>query len=158
MSDFLKKKFLILQNNINEKMDSSDDECGVPLRRVNSGTYPKEWDEVPDNVEFTFKLRLDAMGGKWCKFVYTLKKGTALPYSPVIEGKKFDILNLRNLNFFMLGLKFSFNMQLDPSIAGKKATKSKGTWKFEGRVPHSMNLYEYQFFLKFQMRELMTIV
>ena len=66
-------------------MSDSDDDC-VPLKRVNSVTLPLEWEEVPSNTDFIFKVKLVDMGGKWCKLAYKLKKGVLLPYSPDIDG------------------------------------------------------------------------
>ena len=63
--------------------DSSDEECHT-LKRVNSIT---EWDEVPADLDFIFKVKLEKYGGKKCKFIYTLKRATSLPYSPILEGK-----------------------------------------------------------------------
>ena len=91
--------------------DSSDEECHT-LKRVNSIT---EWDEVPADLDFIFKVKLEKYGGKKCKFIYTLKRATSLPYSPILEG-----------------LEFTFNKQMEPSINGKRAIKENGCWKFEG--------------------------
>ena len=65
-----------------DSSDSSEEGC-LTLKRVNSVT---EWDEVPDDLDFVFKVRLEKHGGKKCKFTYTLKRSTPLPYSPVLEG------------------------------------------------------------------------
>ena len=65
--------------------DSSDSDCDA-IKKVSSGTFPRVWEEVPDNEDFLFKLKLNGAGGKWSKLCYTLKKGVPLPYFPVIEG------------------------------------------------------------------------
>ena len=68
-------------------MSDSDDDC-VPLKRVNSVTLPLEWEKVPNNADFIFKVKLVEMGGKWWKLAYKLKKGVLLPYSLKLKGLK----------------------------------------------------------------------
>ena len=70
--------------------DSNDSDCDA-IVKVSSITLPHAWDEVPDNEDLIFKLKLNGAGGNWSKLAYTLKQGVSLPYFPVIQGL---VLNL----------------------------------------------------------------
>ena len=52
--------------------DESDSDCDT-IQKVSSVTLPPMWEEVPDNVDFIFKVKLNGVGGKWTKL------GLAIP-------------------------------------------------------------------------------
>ena len=95
-------------------MYSSDSDDDGPLQRANSLTSPKEWDSVPENIDFKLKFR--KIGSKSVKRLYTLKKDTPLPYSPILPD---------------VGLTIVFSKSLVPEVKNMKSYQEDDFWVFE---------------------------
>ena len=83
-----------------QTMSDSDSDDSAPLERVSSITHPKEYDLVPDDIDY--KLKVKQKGQKSRRFIYTLKQGVALPYTTSIEGTVLLIEKLKAANFFFV--------------------------------------------------------
>ena len=71
---FLKINDFILTKNSEKKdksflltcRDTNDSDCDT-IKKVSSVTLPHVWEEVPDNEDFIFQIKMNGAGGNWSK-------------------------------------------------------------------------------------------
>lgn len=92
-------------------MSSDESDYEAPLQRVSSVNEKSVWDTVPGEIDF--KLTIKKAGKKSVRFLYTLKKGVPLPYTPVIPDIQESI---------------TFSKSLQPEVQGAMIKKDGEFW------------------------------
>ena len=92
-------------------MSSDESDYEAPLQRVSSVNEKSLWDTVPGEIDF--KLTIKKAGKKSVRFLYTLKKGVALPYTPIIPDIQESI---------------TFSKSLQPEVEGAMIKKDGEFW------------------------------
>ena len=92
-------------------MSSDESDYEAPLQRVSSVNEKSVWDTVPGEIDF--KLTIKKAGKKSVRFLYTLKKGVALPYTPIIPDIQESI---------------TFSKSLQPEVQGAMIKKDGEFW------------------------------
>ena len=92
-------------------MSSDESDYEAPLQRVSSVNEKSLWDTVPGEIDF--KLTIKKAGKKSVRFLYTLKKGVALPYTPIIPDIQESI---------------TFSKSLQPEVQGAMIKKDGEFW------------------------------
>ena len=111
-------------------MSDSDSGC-EGLIRFNS--FPLEFETAPSEIEF--KLKVKNENKKWTGCIYTLKKGSPLPYKSSIAGRSLIPDNYQLLLIFISileGLNLSISKLLKPLVNDKPGVEAGEWWKFEG--------------------------
>ena len=113
-------------------MSDSDSDDGAPLKRVCSVSSPTVWDFVPEETDFKFKFK--AQRKKSVRLLYTLKKGTSLPYTATIQGKNWCRLFFPFLYILIADIadKVTFSKAVQPEVEGKVVRKDGEFWIIEG--------------------------
>ena len=92
-------------------MSSDESDNDPPLQRVSSVNEKSLWDTVPGEIDF--KLKIKTAGKKSVRFLYTLKKGLTLPYTPIIPDIQEPI---------------TFSKSLQPEVEGAMIKKDGEFW------------------------------